>query len=54
MTHIEACQLIAALKKENESNTPEERKFNNEWMRLIYKSWGDAFSRAWKEKMANI
>lgn len=48
MTAIEACKLVSVLKKENETNTPEEREFNNEWLRLIYKSWGDAIDKTYQ------
>lgn len=48
MTAIEACKLVNVLKKENETNTPEEREFNNEWLRLIYKAWGDAIDKTYR------
>lgn len=48
MTAIESCKLVNLLKKENETNTPEERDFNNEWLRLIYKAWGDAIDKAYR------
>ena len=47
MTAIEACELVNLLKKENETNTPEEKDFNNGWLRLIYKAWGDALDKTY-------
>lgn len=48
MTVIEACELVNVLKKENETNTPEEREFNNEWLRLIYKALGGAIDKVYR------
>ena len=49
MTVFEACKLVEQLKKENESNTEEERQFNNQWLKLIYKSWGDSIDKTYKK-----
>lgn len=48
MTAFEACKLVEQLKKENETNTDEERQFNNEWLKLIYKAWGDAIDKTYR------
>lgn len=48
MTVIEASKLVSVLKKENETNTLEEREFNNEWLRLIYKAWGNAIDKTYR------
>jgi 4-alpha-glucanotransferase len=45
MTIIEANQLVSILKEENKTNTPEEREFNNNWIRLIYKAFENALSK---------
>lgn len=37
MTAKEACLLIAQLKKENETNTPEEKEFNLKWIESLNK-----------------
>ena len=48
MTAIEVCNLVNVLKKENETNTAEERDFNNEWLKLIYKAWGNAIDKTYR------
>jgi cell division protein FtsL len=48
MTNIDACKLVSILKKENETNSEDEKAFNNEWLRLIYKSWGMAIDKAYR------
>jgi hypothetical protein len=48
MTAFEACKLFEQLKRENETNTEEERQFNNEWLKLIYKAWGNAFDKTYR------
>lgn len=47
MTIQEASQLIAQLKKENESNSEEERMFNEEWIRLLKKAMKEAINKAY-------
>jgi len=47
MTIQEGCQLIAQLKKENESNSEEERLFNEEWIRLLHKAFKEAINKAY-------
>jgi hypothetical protein len=47
MTIQEGCQLIAQLKKENESNSKEERLFNEEWIRLLHKAIKEATNEAY-------
>lgn len=34
----EICLLIAQLKKENETNSPEEKEFNLKWIEILKKS----------------
>jgi len=46
MTIQEGCQLIAQLKKENESNSEEERLFNEEWIDLLLKAIKEATNEA--------
>jgi hypothetical protein len=54
MTAKEACELVNVLKKENETNTLEEKEFNNEWLRLIYEAWGNAIDKAYyREVLGN-
>ena len=48
MTIQEGSQLIAQLKKENESNSEEERMFNEEWIRLLKKSMKKAIEKTYK------
>ena len=48
MTTFEACKLVEQLKRENETNTEEERLFNNEWLKLIYKAWGNAIDKTYR------
>lgn len=48
MTAFEACKLVEQLKRENETNTDEERQFNNEWLKLIYKAWGNAIDKTYR------
>lgn len=38
----EVSELIKILKKENETNSKEDREFNNEWIKLLCKSCADA------------
>lgn len=38
MTAKEVCLLIAQLKKENETNTPEEKEFNLKWIECLTES----------------
>ena len=45
MTIQEGSQLIAQLKKENESNSEEERMFNEEWIRLLKKAMKEAVNK---------
>ena len=45
MTIQEASQLIAQLKKENETNSEEERLFNEEWIRLLHKAIKEAINK---------
>lgn len=45
MTIKEGRELIEILKKENEENTPEEREFNIEWIRLLNESILNALSK---------
>lgn len=47
MTIQEASQLIAQLKKENESNSEEERMFNEEWIGLLHKAFKEAINKAY-------
>ena len=45
MNVIEANKLVSILKEENKTNTPEEREFNLNWIRLIYKAFENALSK---------
>jgi hypothetical protein len=55
MTIQEGCQLIAQLKKENESNSEEERMFNEEWIGLLHKAFKEAINKAYpKLKKENV
>jgi len=45
MTIQEGSQLIGQLKKENESNSEEERMFNEEWIRLLKKAMKEAVNK---------
>ena len=47
MTIQEGSLLIAQLKKENESNSEEERMFNEEWILLLQKAFKEAISKAY-------
>jgi hypothetical protein len=51
MTIQEGCQLIAQLKKENESNSEEERLFNEEWIDLLLKAIKEACENLQKESI---
>lgn len=44
MTGKDVCLLIAQLKEENKSNTPQEREFNNQWIALLIKAMKKAVS----------
>jgi len=46
MTLQEVSQLIAQLKKENETNSEEERLFNEEWIDLLLKAIKEATNEA--------
>ena len=47
MTIQEGSQLIAQLKKENESNSEEQRMFNEEWILLLQKAFKEAIDKAY-------
>ena len=47
MTIQEGSQLIGQLKKENESNSEEERMFNEEWILLLQKAFKEAIDKAY-------
>ncbi len=48
MDAVEIARLVNTLKEENKNNSIEDREFNNEWIRLIYISWGNALNKTYR------
>jgi hypothetical protein len=51
MLDKEAIELIKILKKENENNSQEDKVFNNEWIRLVKKSWEATLDKKYLVKL---